>query len=34
MWQRWLALVGHTRAVRPVATLFDAALMMQAAEQR
>lgn len=33
MWQRWLALVGHTRAVRPVATLVDAGLMMQAAEQ-
>ncbi len=33
LWQRWLALSGHTRKVRPVAEFADAGLMLQATEQ-
>lgn len=33
MWHRWLALIGHTHSVRPVATFADGGLMMQATEQ-
>jgi LysR family glycine cleavage system transcriptional activator len=33
LWQRWFALSGHTRKVRPVAEFADAGLMLQATEQ-